>query len=159
MHLCTELAISCFWNATVLCASQVYFSRIYIAIYDLIAIYDNKCYYKQTMFLMRLQDAWKYFTMQLYLYIAQKFLISLKLLSKILSNFFLQQGHCLPLCEKCLNIKLFLVRIFPYSDWIQRKWETQIRKNSVFKLLFTQCAGQGIGHRQRHIKNSVGDLR
>ena len=34
-----------------------------------------------------------------------------------------------PLCEKCPNTELFLVRIFLYSDWIR---ENKDQKNSVF---------------------------
>ena len=42
-----------------------------------------------------------------------------------------------PLCEKCSKTEFFLVRIFPYSDWIRRDTECecrkiQTRKNSVF---------------------------
>ena len=58
--------------------------------------------------------------------------ISGKLLLQTQSN---DMTH--PLCEKYSNTEFFLVRIFPYSDWIRGDTECecgkiQTRKNSVF---------------------------
>ena len=41
----------------------------------------------------------------------------------LIKNVLQQHSLYYSLCEKCPNVEFFLVRIFPYSDWIRRNTE------------------------------------
>ena len=48
--------------------------------------------------------------------------------------------HCNSLREKCPNTELFLVRIFPHSDWIRR--DTEYTEYTEYLSVFSPNAGK-----------------
>ena len=61
--------------------------------------------------------------------------LKIKLISAIKSSLILPRT-CLLFIQKCPNTELFLVRIFLYSDWIQKNTD---QKHLRIWILFTQC--------------------